>query len=488
VKPGVRIYPSRAVEAGAIVSQSVIRERRASRSLFGARGVSGLVNVGLTAQVAVRVGMAYGTTLKRGSAVVTGRDTSRAARTMKRALIAGLNSTGVNVHDLELMPTPVTRFFVRSEQALGGVSVRTSPGDPEVVEIRLFDEGGADLAAATQRQIDRVFFREDYRRPGPQRLGELTFPPHALEQYAAGLARAIDVEAVRTASLKVVIDYAFGATSVIGPALLGRLGCSVLAINGYTDENRPVLVAEDLDRLLSTLAEHVTKSGADLGVLIEPGGEIAHLIDARGRRITHLQALLAFCRHEAERSQGTVVVPVSAPSAVEAIAAHAGARVQLAPTTPGALMGRAARPGVAFAGDPEGMLMFPSFMPAPDGLMTLCKALELIAASGWSLDRVIDDLPPTHLVRSEVRVPWQLKGTVMRRIASASVPGRLMLLDGVKVIQEDRWALVIPHPERPACRVWAEAPSTSEAESLAERYAAMVEEVVAEGGAQETNQ
>ncbi|HEY7876353.1 MAG TPA: sugar phosphate nucleotidyltransferase, partial [Actinomycetota bacterium] len=102
VRPRVRIFPSRSVDSGAIVTASVVRERRATRSLFGARGVSGLVNVGVTPLVAVRLGMAYGSTLKRGSVVVTGRDASRAARTMKRAIISGLNSSGVNCHDLEL--------------------------------------------------------------------------------------------------------------------------------------------------------------------------------------------------------------------------------------------------------------------------------------------------------------------------------------------------------------------------------------------------
>ncbi|MDQ3952333.1 MAG: sugar phosphate nucleotidyltransferase, partial [Actinomycetota bacterium] len=180
IKSRVKVYPSRSVEAGAIVTQSVVKERRASRSLFGSRGVSGPVNLGVTPQVAVRLGMAYGTTFKRGSVVVTGRDASRAARTMKRALIAGLNSTGVTCHDLELMPLPVTRFAVRTEQASGGISVRTSPRDPETVEIRLFDADGADLAPGDQRKIERIFYREDYRRAGALQLGELEFPPRTL--------------------------------------------------------------------------------------------------------------------------------------------------------------------------------------------------------------------------------------------------------------------------------------------------------------------
>jgi mannose-1-phosphate guanylyltransferase / phosphomannomutase len=481
IKPRVKIYPSRSVEAGAIVTQSVVRERRASRSLFGSRGVSGVVNVGVTPQVAVRVGMAYGTMLKRGSVVVTGRDASRAARTMKRAVIAGLTSTGVTCHDLELMPLPVTRFAVRNEQAAGGVSFKTSARDDEIVEIRLFDSDGTDLPETTQRKVDRIFFREDFRRPGHRGLGELEFPPHVVEQYAGGLVRALDVDAVRRAGLKVVVDYAYGPTSLIGPSVLGRLGCDVLALNAFTDEHRPTLVESDLARLLRRLSDQVGNSGADVGVLLEPGGEIAHLVDDRGRALGHSRALLAFLGHETARGAG-VAVPVSSSMACERLAAAAGAKLVWTPTAWAALMARATRPEVGFAGNAEGALIWPRFMPAPDALLTFGKALELVATSVRPLGDLVDDLPQAQVVRREVRTPWQLKGAVMRRIASLSIPGRLMLLDGVKVIEPDRWALVIPHPEEPLCVVWAEAGTAEESAALASAYVRRVESIVAEHG------
>lgn len=474
----VRIYPSRGVEAGAIVTQSVVRERRAFRSLFGSRGVTGEMNVGVTPQTAVRLGMAYGTTLKRGSVVVTGRDASRAARTMKRAIIAGLNSTGVTCHDLELMPMPVTRFTVKSRQATGGISVRTSPRDPEVVEIRLFAEDGADITESVQRKIDRIFFREDYRAPGPAKLGELEFPPHTIEQYSSGLMKAVDAETVRDRRLKVVVDYAFGPLSLIGPSILGRLGCDALAVDAFTDESRPVLVQDDVRRLLDALSENVRNSGSDLGVLLEPGGEVAHLVDDRGRLVDHEKALLAFVRHEAARGASLITVPVSTTAAVERLAAVADAKVQWSPTGLPALMARAARAGVGFAGNSEGALIFPALMPAPDALMTFAKTLELVAVARRPLSELVDELPETHVVARDVRTPWQKKGEAMRHVASGAVPGRLMLLDGVKVVEQDRWALVIPLADEPACRIWAEAPSRAEAEALADRYVQLVESVV----------
>ena len=482
IKRRVKVYPSRTVDAGAIVTQSVVHERRARRTLFGARGVSGSINIGITPLVAARLGMAYGTMLPRGSVVVTARDASRAARAIKRAIIAGLNSTGVTCHDLELMSLPLTRFTVRSEQASGGISVRTSPGDPQTLEIRLFDADGADLPDTTGRKIERIYFREDFRRPSAARLGELEFPPRALEQYVGGVLGAVDAAAIRELGAKVVLDYAFGALANVGPSLMGRLGCNVLGLNGFTDEHRPVLTHADLERLQGDLVNHVRDSGSALGVLLEPGGEIAHLVDDRGRLVSHEQALMLFIRHESSRGAGTVVVPVSCSTECANLAEANGATVQWAPISLPALMHRAARPGVGLAGNADGTLIFPDFMPAPDGMMTFLKTLELLGVSGMPLSDLVDELPRSRVVTKDVAVPWEAKGAVMREVAaSAAARGgaRLVLFDGVKVIEPDRWALVVPLPDDPICRVWAEAPSAPEADALAESFAAVVARVAA---------
>jgi mannose-1-phosphate guanylyltransferase/phosphomannomutase len=86
-----------------------------------------------------------------------------------------------------------------------------------------------------------------------------------------------------------------------------------------------------------------------------------------------------------------------------------------------------------------------------------------------------------HVARRDVATPWALKGAVMRHVASTAGPGKVLLLDGVKVVQDDRWALVIPYADGPVCRVWAEAPTAAEAQELADRYARMVQAVVTKG-------
>ncbi len=136
---GVKVYPFKTVEQGAVVNSSIVWESRGARSLFGRDGVAGLANVDISPELATKLAMAWGTSLRKGDTVVTSRDASRSARMLKRAMMAGLNAAGVNVLDLEVASVPVTRFVARQPGSKAGCSVRLVESDPQSVVIRFFD-------------------------------------------------------------------------------------------------------------------------------------------------------------------------------------------------------------------------------------------------------------------------------------------------------------------------------------------------------------
>jgi mannose-1-phosphate guanylyltransferase/phosphomannomutase len=150
---GVRVYPFKTVDAGAVVTSSVIWESRGHRSLFGPRGVSGLVNVEITPDLAVRLASAWATTLRKGSTVIASRDVSRAATALKRAVVSALTASAIDVRDLEVAPAPVARFATAHSDAVGGIMIHTTPGDPQSVDIVFLDEEGADLSPSAQRRL-----------------------------------------------------------------------------------------------------------------------------------------------------------------------------------------------------------------------------------------------------------------------------------------------------------------------------------------------
>jgi mannose-1-phosphate guanylyltransferase/phosphomannomutase len=477
VNAGVKIYPFKAVDANAVVNSSIVWENRAARTVFGRRGIRGLANVDVTSEVAVRVAMAYGTALKRGSVVTTSRDTSRVARALKRAMIAGLNLAGANVEDIELATVPLTRFQVRNGSSRGGITVRLASDDPDSVELRFFDDDGRDIDEGMQRKIERLLYREDYRRAFAGDIGDIVFPPRSLEFYTAALEDSVDVLRLRERAFKVVLDYSSGAASVVMPNVLAKLGAEVLAVNPYASTT--LGATTDAEEHRRRLGELVGASGSELGCVISPDGEIITLIDDTGRVLTDTEALLALVVLVSETvEQACIALPVSVTSAAERLANERGAEIVWTKRSDAHLMEVASENHVAFAASSSGGFIWPDFLPAYDATATLAKLLDLLADSGRSLSSVVDGLPRVHLVHEEVLTPWERKGAVMRELVERESESELLLIDGVKVLRPDGWALVLPDPEQPLTHVWAEADGDNAARQLAQEYARAIRQAM----------
>jgi mannose-1-phosphate guanylyltransferase / phosphomannomutase len=478
LNPRVKVYPFKTVEPGALVTQSIVWETRGSRGLFGERGVSGLVNIDVTPEMAMRLALAYGGTMAKRAVITASRDPTRTARVIKRAMVAGLNAGGVDCHDLELVPVPVARFYARSERAVGGISVRTSPYDAQSVDIEFFDDRGIDIDPGMQRKIERSYYRDDLRRAFHHEFGELNFPARGREYYLRGLLDVIDVETARARAPKLVVDYAWGSAILTGPLVLGRLGAEVLAVNAVLDDGRAALTQEQGDLHLERLSALVRSSGADVGAMIDSTGERVRLVDGTGRIVGLDEALLAYVDLLTRVAEKPVVaVPVPTTRAVERLVSERGGEVRWTKVSPAALSKASEEPGVLFAGAEGGGYVFPEFLPAYDAVMSLAKLLELLARLDTSLEEVIDGLPPIHVARLDVATPWEAKGGVMRRLVERLDGERIVTIDGVKAYRGQDWALVIPHPQEPLVRVWAESESADASEELAREFGALIEEL-----------
>jgi mannose-1-phosphate guanylyltransferase/phosphomannomutase len=378
INPGVKVYPQKTVEPGAIVNSSIVWESRGARHLFGRLGVSGLANVDISPELAVRLAMAYATTLKRGSTVVTSRDTSRAARVLKRAIMVGLNAAGVDCSDLEVATIPLTRFQVQGDDSQGGITVRLASDDPQSVVIRFFDAEGIDINEATQRKIERSFYREDFRRALAGEIGDIGFPVRTVEHYTAILMEQVDVEAIRAARLKVVLDYSFGSASFVMPNVLSKLGAEVLTVNPYASTRQAL--SFDRWRHAGEVGELVRAAGAQVGALLDSDGEHLTLIDETGHVLSDDEGLLTVLRLILDTSdKPTVALPVSSSRLVEEMCRAAGATLIWTKVSTPHLMETATMPGVDFASSQEGGYIFPSFLPAYDAVATLVNVLGLLA-------------------------------------------------------------------------------------------------------------
>ncbi|HWF15012.1 MAG TPA: sugar phosphate nucleotidyltransferase [Acidimicrobiales bacterium] len=477
VRGDVKVYPYKVVEAGAQVSTSIVWESGGARTLFGRDGVTGIANVDVSPELAVRLAKAWASGFEKGSYITASRDTSRAARVLKRALMVGCNSVGVNVADLELATVPVTRYHVRTRANRGGLTVRLSPDDPQSVVIRFFDERGIDLSEADQRRVERMYHREEFRRVTAGEIGDIDFSPRVIEHYTGDVVEAFGLRRDERHQVKLVLDLSYGAASFVMPNLLSKVGADVLSINPYAQT--PGMIAIDEAVSEARVAEAVRGSGANLGAVIDPGGERLTLIDGQGRVMTDDEAILAFIALGAEAGDiGKVALPVTASAATLRTCAEAGIEVVLTPLSAPGLLEAAAAGGVTFASDRRGGYVFPSFLPAFDAAAALARLLSLLGRGSSSLEEVVDAMPPMPIVHEEVATPLEHKGLIMRTLMEqlAAQGADLVLVDGIKVQTDDGWVLVAPDPEDPVTHVWAEGTDLPGSVRLAKPY---VEQIAA---------
>ncbi len=474
---GVKVYPFKTIEAGAVVNNSVIWESRGQRTLFGPRGISGLVNVEITPELCVRLASAYATTLKKGAVVTTSRDVSRAARAFKRAVHCALNASAINVVDLEAQPLPVARFETARSTCGGGIALRTTPGDPQSIDIIFLDERGADLSQAAARRLERIVSRQEFRRAFPGEIAELTYPPRVVEAYAQELVRSVDMTGVREAGLKVVVDCAGGTASLVMPALLGRIGVEVLIVNNGLDEGSPTQSLAQLRAGMQRLSELVASSRAAFGVRFDQVGERIMLVDDRGAMVSDDRALLVVLDLiAAERQTGRVALPVTTTRVAEQVCRFHGVQVDWTPTTPHGLTEATMAEDMIFGADGRGGFVVPEFSRTVDGIAVFARLLGLVARTRLTLSQIDARIPSAHLLKRSMPTPWAAKGSVMRTVVEAAGNREVDTTDGVRIIEPDGgWVLVLPDPADAVTHLWAEGSDADTAQALLDEWAAVAE-------------
>ena len=487
IRTQIKLWPDKIIEAGSTVTMSLIWGQKWAGSLFRKNGVMGIANIELTPDFACKLGASFGGYLKKGATVVTSRDSGPVARMMKRAMISGLLSVGVNVLDMRSMPLPISRHGILGSQAGGGVHIRLAPGDPKMALIEFFDEQGVYLSKNAERKVETIFFREDFRRVDANQVGQLEFAGRSIEQYAEDFFHHIEVKPIWERHLKVVADFAYGRLASIYPTMLGRMGVELIALNAYPDVQKTPKTPEARATLLPSLSQIVQTLHADIGVLFEADGERMTLVDEHGSVIegNNLLAMMSVLVSRT-RDRARIAVPVTAPRMIEDLIGLHGGMVTRSKTEVRDLMelctgevGRKAQ--VDFAGDDAGGFIFAEFQPSFDAMFAFGKMLEMLATTDLRLSELAAEMPVPHMASQRVRCPWEIKGRIMRVLTreadaiNGSNGHHIELIDGIKFFNGKDWALVLPDSSEPFFHVYAEADTQEQADVLLKQYVDKIE-------------
>lgn len=477
VNADIKIWPNKVIENSSIVTNNLIWGETWRKSLFEGALVKGLTNIELTPEFAAKLGAAYGSTLPKESFVLTGRDSIRSSRMLKRAFVGGLLSAGVNVRDVKRVSLPVLRYKLTTFGEVGGVHFRQSPRDSAATEIVFFDEQGLELSSAATKSIERVYYKENFRRAHYSEPGSISELPNLHNYYRDGFLRALDREAIAQANQRIVVDLNHSPAADLLPALLNDLGCEVIELNSHIDENYMPSAPEEQADTLSRMGQIVTALDATAGFWLGPSGEKAIYIDNSGKVLSQTEALaLAAALVTKTLKKGSIAVPISAPHTIEEITREQ--RVQVIRTKgDGRSLGTAAQDqNVHLCGDIEGRIAYTALQPHFDALFAIAKTLELLAKTGSSISELHKQIPQRPFRQIQLPCSWEYKGGIMRLMNEATIEQQTTFIDGVKVHYGDDWVLVIPDPYRPLVHILAEASKVKKVDSLIKEYREKVEE------------
>lgn len=480
INTNVRVWPNKRIESGAILNINLIWGNTAQRNLFGQQGVSGLANIDTTPEFAVKLGAAYGSTLKLGAQVVVSRDQRSVSRMISRSLVAGLMSAGINIQNLEATAIPISRAMTPKLGVAGGIHVRLHPSKSDNILIEFFDHQGINISKSKEKKIEGTYFKEDLRRASIEEIGNVSYPSNTVDTYSKTFKNHLNVEAIRSSGFRIVIDYMYAVSGAILPQLLAKFGCDAVVLNASLRQT-PVTPTER-ETLLNQLGKVVEALKANMGVQVSANGEQFILVDEsglpiRGETLTALMVntiLTAYPR-------STVVVPVHASSAVEQIARRHDGKVIRTKANPTALMEASqSNPNVVLGGSGDMGFIFPQLHPGFDAMFGIAKLLEMLTIQERSLAQIRTELPRVTHRSYTMRCPWKIKGSLMRYLVETHTPEQLVLIDGVKIINphNDNWVLILPDAGEPLVHIFANSEDPNWVDTTIQTYRALVQKFI----------
>ena len=439
------------------------------KRLFGTFGVRRTANDVLTPEFASRLAACYGTLVK--GTVAVGGDTRTSTLMLKQAVTAGLLSSGCDVVDLGILPTPGVQYAVRKYYD-GGVMITASHNPPQYNGLKFLDEDGIGIPDEMDIKIERLYFDAEPDRVEFHEIGELYQNDKVIDEYVDEAVSKVDVEAIRKANLKVVVDCGSGAGCFTAPYLIRKLGCDVTTLNSQPDGFFPGRNPEPIEENLQELIHVVKELNADIGLAHDGDADRTICIDENGSFVLGDKTFtLVEKQMLKENNGGTIVTTVATSQAIYDVAEEYNGEV-IATAVGDLLVARKLKDeNGLFGGEENGGLIFPDFVYGRDAVMTVAKILEIVAKEKKPLSELVAELPVYYASKTKIECPDDEKEFVMASIAEeiqTTTDFKLDLTDGVKILKEDGWVIIRPSGTEPIFRCFSESDSQKKADEMTE--------------------
>lgn len=473
----ITIWPEKIVDAGSIISNNIIWGTKYKSSIFENGRVMGRTNIELSCEMSTKLAESFGSTLPVGSQVYISRDYHKSSRMLKRAFLSGLLSTGINVIDIFNSPSNVMRHRLENNsEVIAGIHVRQSVTDPTEIEILFYTGDGLAVDSKAAKAIERIFYRENFRRVNHTNIGEIIEEYGIKGRYINAVNQNIDVNVFKNQDIKVAADIMFGSTSDIYPKIMNEFGIENIVLNAYHDDKNLSKVSDTVTKFQKNMGNIVKAMQLDCGFLIYPNGQRLQVVDDKGDLVYDYILLLAILDMLDTTSEKgcKVLLPSWAPDFIEY------KNLQITRGKIDTFTAKDLRKFDLIA-TTDGHFAFTEFGLNSDSIFSSIKILELIQKSGKKLSKTVAKIPKFVYKGENIQCPEDYKGKMMRKFLEDGKDKQTESVDGVKTwLSEDEWIVMVPDDHRDFLNLYIQAEDEKSAQKIFWQYQDKIEKWISE--------
>ncbi len=379
-----------------------------SRKYFGTDGIRGQANLSpMTAEIAMKVGMAAGLVFKRGAhrhRAVLGKDTRRSGYMIESALVAGFTAAGVDVFQLGPVPTPAVAMLTRSMRADIGVMISASHNAFQDNGIKLFGPDGYKLSDDIEREIEELIDRDVSRQMASSRnIGRATRVDGVRDRYVEFAKRTLPRD-LSLEGMRVVVDCANGAAYKVAPEALWELGAEVVAIGNEPDGYNINADCGSTDT--AWLKRKVHETRADIGIALDGDADRVIIIDENAQAIDGDQIMAVIgesWQAMGKLTGGGVVATVMSNLGLERFLAAKGMNLARTKVGDRYVVEHMREHGYNIGGEQSGHMVLSDFSTTGDGLIAALQVMSVVRSSGRPVSEVCRKFEPVPQILKNVR-------------------------------------------------------------------------------------
>lgn len=457
------------------------------KSISGIRGtIGGKTGDNLTPLDAVKFASAYGTFLKNNTdkeklTVVIGRDARISGPMIHNLVLQTLVGLGINVIDLGLSTTPTVEVAVAMEKADGGIILTASHNPKQWNALKLLNNKGEFLSGDDGAKILEIAEAEAFDFAGVDDLGEITVNDAYMDIHIDEVLNLalVDVEAVKAAKFKVVVDGVNSSGGIVIPNLLEQMGVEVVKLycepNGHFPHN-----PEPLKEHLTDICRIVLAEDADLGIVVDPDVDRLAFISEDGEMFGEEYTLVAVADYVLSKTPGNTVSNMSSSRALRDVTSRHDGQYEASAVGEVNVVEMMKKNNAVIGGEGNGGIIYPELHYGRDSLVGVALFLTHLAHKKIKVSALRASYPEYYMSKNKIELTPQIDvDAILEAMTAKYSQENITTIDGVKIDFAENWVHLRKSNTEPIIRIYTEAPSQHQADELALR---IIEEIKAIAG------